>query len=131
MTSAMQSFAAVIGSCWSAETATTYSAANPARGQCSVTALLALEVVGGSLAKTRVEGAWHFYNVIEGERVDLTVGQFERPISYRDLPATVDEALADCSPQQLAALRAAWVARSATACGVSVGANISSVQDHR
>ena len=89
---------------WSAATASTWTADNPARGQCSVTALVAQDELGGELLKTRVGEAWHFYNRIGGERVDLTAGQFEAPIAYEDLAATREEALADTSPAQYRAL---------------------------
>lgn len=67
---------------------------------------------GGELLKTRVafEGteAWHFYNRIDGTRLDFTAEQFAAPIRYDDLPATEAEALADTSPAQVATLAAAF-----------------------
>ena len=89
---------------WSAATASTWTPGNPARGQCSVTALVAQDALGGELLKTRVGEAWHFYNRIRAERVDLTASQFEGPIGYDDLPATREEALADTSPAEYRAL---------------------------
>lgn len=106
-------FAKLIRGCWSPESATTYSADNPAKGQCSVTALLAQEKLGGELLKTSVGEAWHFYNRVEGERVDFTSGQFGGPIRYDDEPASREEAIRDTSPEQLSALRRALAERNA------------------
>lgn len=92
---------------WSKRTASVWRAENPALGQCSVTALVVRERLGGELLKTRVGGAWHFYNRVDGRRVDLTAGQFAEAIAYEDLPATPEEALADTSEAQVAALRKA------------------------
>jgi hypothetical protein len=91
-------------SAWSAETATTWMPENPARGQCSVTALVVHDWLGGRILKTRVGRGWHFYNWIDGRRVDLTAGQFERPVDYEDLPASHAEAFGDTSPAQYDAL---------------------------
>lgn len=96
-----------LGSAWSPRTATAWREDNPALGQCSVTALVVQEVLGGDILKTRVGGAWHFYNQVAGSRLDLTEGQFPGSIGYDDLPSTRDEALADTSEAQLAALREA------------------------
>lgn len=96
-----------LGSAWSPRTATTWREDNPALGQCSVTALVVQDVLGGDLLKTRVDGAWHFYNRIAGSRLDLTSSQFAGPIAYDDLPSDREEVIADTSPAQLAALREA------------------------
>ena len=91
MTGRVTSFAERVRACWSVRTATTYNESSPARGQCSVTALLAQEQLGGELLKTRVGEAWHFYNRIGGERVDFTRDQFDQFLAYDDVPATRDE----------------------------------------
>jgi hypothetical protein len=89
---------------WSIETSDLWRSDNPACGQCSVTALVAQDVLGGDILKTKVGGAWHFYNRIDGRRWDLTVGQFATPIGYDDLPCSRHEALADTSKQKYLAL---------------------------
>ena len=89
---------------WSSDSSGKWREDNPACGQCSVTALVVQDVLGGEILKTRVSGAWHFYNQIEGRRWDLTVSQFATPIGYDDLPSSRQEALADTSRQQYAAL---------------------------
>jgi hypothetical protein len=62
-------------------------------------------VLGGEILKTELDGEWHFYNRIDGQRWDLTVSQFATPIGYADLPATRDEAMADTSPENYPVLR--------------------------
>jgi hypothetical protein len=85
---------------WSIETGHHWKIDNPAAGQCGVTALVVNDTVGGSILKTDVNGAWHFYNVVDGRRVDFTMSQFSSPIFYDDLPSDRAEALLDCSPEQ-------------------------------
>jgi len=53
----------------------------------------------------RRQGAWHFYNLVGGKRVDFTASQFESPIGYDDLPSNRDEALSDTSAEQYQLLR--------------------------
>lgn len=85
---------------WSTETGRKWLPENPARGQCSVTALVVQDLLGGEVLKTGVNGQWHFYNRIGGRRWDMTMGQFDAPIGYDDLPATREEAMADTSPEK-------------------------------
>ncbi|MEP7452614.1 hypothetical protein [Phyllobacterium sp. SB3] len=90
---------------WSKESATSWSAENPAKGQCSVTSLVTQDIFGGSILKTKTYGGTHFYNLIDGVRWDMTVSQFDRPIPFEDNPATRDEAMADTSESQYQALK--------------------------
>lgn len=90
---------------WSAETGGKWLPSNPARGQCSVTALVAQDVLGGDILKTEIDAAWHFYNSIAGRRWDFTMSQFARPIGYDDLPSCRDEALSDTSAARYRLLR--------------------------
>jgi hypothetical protein len=85
---------------WSVETGGRWRPDNPAAGQCGVTALVMQDSCGGEILKTNVNGAWHFYNRIDGKRIDFTMSQFMSPISYDDLPSSREEALNDCSPRQ-------------------------------
>jgi hypothetical protein len=98
---------------WSAHSSSKWTADAPAAGQCSPTALLIQERFGGSILKTPFEGAWHFYNLIGGQRFDFTAEQFKFAPIYEDHPATREEALLDCSEEQHAALARrfldAWV----------------------
>lgn len=92
-------------SAWSKESSASWSAENPAKGQCSATSLIVQDIFGGSILKTKTYGGTHFYNLINGVRWDMTVSQFDRPIPFEDKPATRDEAMADTSEPQYQALR--------------------------
>ena len=96
---------------WSVETGGNRLASNPACGQCSVTALVIQDALGGDILKTDVDGAWHFYNRIGGRRWDFTMSKFERPIGYDDLPSNRDEALHDTSWKKYQLLRHRILAR--------------------
>jgi hypothetical protein len=97
-------FGRLIRECWSIRTASTFNPANPACGQCSVTALVAQDHLGGTIAKTRVGGAWHFYNLIGGERFDFTASQFDAPVIYDDTSSGREDALTDTTLAQYEAL---------------------------
>lgn len=92
-------------SAWSTETSSKWRSGNPACGQCSVTALVLHDLLGGDILKTSVDGQWHFYNRIGGQRLDLTDTQFEQSIEYQDLPSNRAEALEDTSAQQYEILK--------------------------
>jgi len=94
---------------WSLNSSTLWSEENPASGQCGVTALVANDVLGADILKTRYGLIWHFYNHIDGERRDFTASQFDRPIVYDDVPATREEAFADTNAAQYDYLRRAVV----------------------
>lgn len=78
---------------WSAETAVQWSPANPANGQCNVTAAAIFDLFGGEVLRTRFPGVWHYYNRIDGQRMDLTDSQFIRPGARFDAPTAYDDAL--------------------------------------
>jgi hypothetical protein len=90
---------------WSLETSRHWRHDNPAAGQCGVTALVVHDYIGGSIMKTDVNGAWHFYNFVNGCRYDFTMSQFETPIGYSDSPSNRSEAQADTTPEQYELLR--------------------------
>jgi hypothetical protein len=102
--------AALLGS-WSLETSGQWQAGDPARGQCNVTTLLVNELFGGEILKTPLTEGDHFYNRIDGKRIDLTDSQFEAPIAYLDIVSDRGEALAGTSVAKYEALRAAFLAR--------------------
>jgi hypothetical protein len=103
----IEHFRRLVPECWSSKTSSLWTADNPARGQCSVTALVAQHLFGGELLKTSVGGQDHFYNRFEGQVVDFTASQFATLPEYFHLPASVDEAFADTDHQQFEALLAA------------------------
>ena len=95
-------------SAWSAKTSGGWLAHNPARGQCNVTALVVNELFGGSILKTRLPEADHFYNWIDGQRFDFTASQFAAPIAYADMLSSRDEALAGTTEERYTALKIAF-----------------------
>ena len=67
---------------------------NPVDGQDTVISLLIHDIFGGEILKTHNKKGWHFYNRIDGERVDFSKPQRNKSIyadSFDDLPATTDE----------------------------------------
>jgi len=94
---------------WSGSSSAQWLAGNPARGQCNVTALLVNECFGGEILKTPLPEGDHFYNRIDGKRVDLTGSQFAAPIAYLDLASARAGALAGTSPAQYDALKTAFL----------------------
>ena len=97
---------------WSLATARQWTEANPAAGQCNVTALLVHELFGGQLLKTRLPEGDHFYNWIDGQRYDFTESQFSQPLCYADIVTTPSEAERGATSCELAALKAAFVRES-------------------
>ena len=93
-------FVQALQSSWSLASSTKWTQANPASGHCGVTALVAQDVLGGDILKTKYGDKWHFYNRIEGEVIDFTKSQFEAPISYNNHTATRAEAFADTNAEQ-------------------------------
>jgi hypothetical protein len=67
---------------------------NQTDGQDGIISLLIHDVFGGEILKTHQEKNWHFYNRIDGERVDFTGQEAEKPIEiakFEDVPSTPDE----------------------------------------
>lgn len=90
---------------WSLQSSTLWTPDNPARGQCGVTALVVQDLLGGEIRKTKLKEGWHFYNFIDGQRMDFTESQFAERITYMDIPATRAEAFADTNEQQYSYLQ--------------------------
>lgn len=96
----------ILQTSWSLSTGPSWLPERPARGQCSVTALVVRELCGGEILKTPVEGGgWHFYNRVNGVRHDLTASQFDNPPRYADILSDEAEALAATTPDRYALLR--------------------------
>jgi hypothetical protein len=102
--------AAALSNSWSPKTSGQWLASNPARGQCNVTALLINELFGGEILKTPLAEGDHFYNRIDGKRIDLTESQFAAPVNYLDIASDRSEALAGTSASKYAALKASFFA---------------------
>ncbi|WP_307103727.1 hypothetical protein [Sphingomonas sp. SORGH_AS_0950] len=100
---------------WSAETASppeSWSAENPAKNHCSVTALIVQDHFGGDILTTKTVGGTHFYNLIDGTRWDLTVSQFPEPIPFDDNPSSRDAAMRDTTPEKYEAVKRRLQAQS-------------------
>ncbi len=104
--SSLARFGRCLERAWSNQSSTRWRADNPALGQCGVTSLVANDAFGGEILKTRVEGGWHFYNRIDGRRVDFTASQFSDPLDYQDVASDRSDAFADTNAQQYDALTA-------------------------
>jgi hypothetical protein len=75
----------ILRKAWSKETSAdpeNWSNENPAYGQCAVTALIVNDIFGGKIvwAEVDVNGkkVSHYFNVVEGEEIDLTREQFPK-----------------------------------------------------
>jgi hypothetical protein len=63
-------------------------------GEDSLIPLVIHDVFGGEILKTHSDKYWHFYNMVDGERVDFSGTESPEKIennSFEDIPATVDE----------------------------------------
>ncbi|MEM7499313.1 MAG: hypothetical protein AAF371_15140 [Pseudomonadota bacterium] len=92
---------------WSLASSTKWRPENPALGHCGVSALVAHDHLGGEILKTRNGDLWHFYNRIDGRRIDFTAEQFETAVAYDDISADRAEAFADTNAAQYDHLRKA------------------------
>ncbi len=75
----------VIEISWSKETCyptlqDTWNKQNPSIGQCAITTLIVNDFLGGKIMRTMCNGISHYYNLVNGKVVDLTVSQFEGEI---------------------------------------------------
>lgn len=67
---------------------------NHENGQDSETSLLIHDIFGGEILKTHNKKGWHFYNRIDGERIDFTKSEIDNSSmdnQFEDIPATPDE----------------------------------------
>jgi hypothetical protein len=63
-------------------------------GQGRVTSRLIYDVFGGEILKTHTKRNWHFYNRINGERVDFTGSKMIKSSGenrFEDIPSAPDE----------------------------------------
>ena len=80
---------------WSLDSAVQWSVENPANGQCNVTAAVIYDIFGGEVLRTKYPEFWHYYNRIDGKRVDLTDSQFSRPGVRVPAPKEYDDEVSD------------------------------------
>jgi len=105
---------------WSARTSVCYnpSIAPLSYGQCAPTAVVIHEHFGGEILRTelvRHDGhlVRHFYNRIDGQRLDFTEDQLAIPdywakVEYTDIPSSPSEATTEMMPGQLDEMRRAF-----------------------
>lgn len=98
---------------WSLDSSSKWTALTPAAGQCGVTALVVQDHLGGDILKTRYGTIWHFYNRIDGQRLDFTESQFDKTINYDDRLSNRAEAFDDTNATQYGHLSSAIEARLA------------------
>lgn len=94
----------ILRECWSEESSTKFEAGNPSKGQCSVTSIIINRAFGGDILKTRINDCWHYYNRIGDTTYDFTQDQFKFEIEYLDQRSSVEEALTDCTLEQVDSL---------------------------
>ncbi|MEM7506381.1 MAG: hypothetical protein AAF415_06520 [Pseudomonadota bacterium] len=92
---------------WGPGSSTLWTPERPVAGHCGVSTLVAHDHLGGEILKTRYGDLWHFYNLIEGQRIDFTECQFDAPIVYDDVPSDRQEAFADTNDDQYRCLSGA------------------------
>ena len=57
---------------------------NKTLGMCAITALVVNDYFKGDIAKIKVEGISHYFNIIDNKIIDLTKNQFKSTIDYKD-----------------------------------------------
>jgi hypothetical protein len=71
-----------------------YSPEKSVEGQASLISSLIHDIFGGEILKTHMKRGWHFYNRIEGKRIDFTTPDFTRSADdtyFEDIPTDPDE----------------------------------------
>jgi mannose-6-phosphate isomerase-like protein (cupin superfamily) len=91
--------------CWSIKTSSKWTIENPYKGQCSVTSIVMNDLLGGKILKTKVDDQWHYYNLINGQRLDYTSKQFDYNLNYQDIDSSWDEAYSDTTEFQYKELK--------------------------
>jgi len=69
--------------------------------------LVANDLFGGDIVKTRYGHIWHYYNAFGGVRCDFTDSQFADPVDYSDTASTREEAFKDTNAAQYSHLKSA------------------------
>ena len=65
--------------------------ASKAKIQDILISLLIHDIFGGEILKTHKRKNWHFYNRIDGERIDFTKTRKSSGTNFEDIPVTSDE----------------------------------------
>jgi len=78
----------------SSDSSPEWSSGKPAASQDRVISLLLHDIFGGEILKTRRRKGWHFYNRIDGERIDFTrskMGKCPEDSHLEDIPSSPGE----------------------------------------
>jgi hypothetical protein len=62
--------------------------------QSGVISQLIFDIFGGEILKTHKRKSWHFYNRINGERIDFTKSEIKKVSAdnhFEDIPVSIDE----------------------------------------
>ncbi len=95
---------------WSSASAVQWTHDTPWAGQCNVTSAVVAELFGAEILRTPWnERTDHYYNRVNGKRVDFTDMQFDQPIEYQDVPTTLEEVRGTIPPSEVDALRGAFL----------------------
>jgi hypothetical protein len=79
---------------WALETKPGFMPAMTENEQDSVNSLLIHDIFGGEILKTPKKGGWHFYNRINGERIDFMISESDQRSgnnTQKDIPSTPEE----------------------------------------
>ncbi|WP_439956443.1 YunG family protein [Nocardia gamkensis] len=87
----LEALASALRRSWSADTSSTrdWTEGNGAKGQCAVTACVVQDYLGGDILNTVAtlpgnETVSHYFNVVDGEIIDLTHGQFPAETTFTE-----------------------------------------------
>ena len=67
---------------------------NLAEGKDGVVSLLIHDIFGGEILKTKMKRRWHFYNRIDGKRLDFTIKNLTKSSDdyyFEDIPSSPSE----------------------------------------
>ncbi len=76
---------------------------NPGANLSSVISQLIHDIFGGDILKTHHKRGWHFYNRIDGERIDFAKSEMKRSSQdchFEDIPSSPDEIHNYFEPEQ-------------------------------
>lgn len=101
----IQTFSNILFQSWSTNSSSNWTIDNPAKGQCSVTALVVQDYFGGEILKTKTSEGWHFYNRVNEKQLDFTKSQFIDDPVYYDILSNREEALSETTLDQYTYLK--------------------------
>jgi len=79
---------------WMSDSHPGWTHSKPADGQSSIVSLLIHDIFGGEILKTHKKIGWHFYNRVDGQRIDFLKSEMSRlsvNYSFKDIPSTPEE----------------------------------------